>query len=246
MFTLHLSFKTVFLIGTLVLTSSSAFLPASAPGRSVDLRIPPALSPQHPWPSTALRVVADPPMKGDEKRKGESNDGNDDAWFPSEGGGFIPNIRARFARTAAQKQPPATFVTGARSSNGPPKVHEVLDIQQYKTEVADVRDQMVCVRFYAPWCKSCKAIEASFRRLPRDFPGVKFVEVPVTKDNAYLHKGLGVPSLPFGHIYHPSAGLVEERKINKNVFAEFKQVLRTYAHGECPVNYDDEGNCVPM
>ena len=35
-----------------------------------------------------------------------------------------------------------------------------------------------------------------------EFPSVKFVEVPLTKENAYLHDGLGVPSLPFAQLNH--------------------------------------------
>jgi hypothetical protein len=64
-----------------------------------------------------------------------------------------------------------------------------------------------------------------------EFPEIKFVEVPLTKENAYLHEGLGVPSLPFAHIYDPSVGLVEERKINKIFFTEFKDALKNYADG---------------
>ena len=101
------------------------------------------------------------------------------------------------------------------------------------------------------WCKACKAVEGPFRRLTKEFPTVKFVEVPVTKDNAYLHQGLGIPSIPFGHIYQrqrlqqhdnetSTCTLVEERKMNKHVFAEFQQTLRSYVHGECPMVYDDD------
>ena len=42
--------------------------------------------------------------------------------------------------------------------------------------------------------------------------------------------------------FHPEVGLVEERKINKNLFAEFKTVLQTYVDGECPVTYDEDGS----
>ena len=78
------------------------------------------------------------------------------------------------------------------------------------------------------------------------FPAVQFVECPVTKENAVLHQGLGVPSLPYGHIYHPTAGLVEEVKINKNVFATFECMLESYVRGSCPVQYltDDDDNVV--
>lgn len=103
------------------------------------------------------------------------------------------------------------------------------------------------------WCKACRAVERPFRRLTKDFPTVKFVEVPVTKENAYLHQGLGIPSLPFAHIYQTtkkgisdggSATLVEEMKISKRVFANFKQTLGEYASGGCQVFYDETTGCV--
>ena len=197
----------------------------------------------------ALHVVADPPMKDDKQKKsGKQNDGDD--WILAEKGGFFPNLRSRYGlgigrmRQKSENRREQKYTS--LSTSVPSKIVEVVDIHQYKTEVADVQDQLVCVRFYAPWCKSCKAIEAPFRRMPQLFAGypVKFVECPVTKDNAYLYKGLGVPLLPFGHIYHPQAGLVEERRISKHAFEEFKKVLWTYAQGECPVTFDDEGNSI--
>jgi hypothetical protein len=95
--------------------------------------------------------------------------------------------------------------------------------------------------FVLAWCRACRAVESSYRNLPKEFPSVKFVEVPLTKDNSYLHEGLGVKSLPFAHIYDPNGGLVEERKVNKHVFSDFKRTLRTYVNGECDVAYDENG-----
>ena len=83
---------------------------------------------------------------------------------------------------------------------------------------------------------------------------MKFVEVPLTKENAYLHKGLGVESLPFAHIYYndnhidnsgtenstSSCRLVEELKIKKTRFSEFKRVIRSYVEKECDVHYQSE------
>jgi len=208
-----------------------------------------------PSSRTALHVVADPPMKDDKQKKGGTPDDDDDRsdWIPAENGGFFPNLRARLSKlghsttTTAPNGGQTPESTFSSETIKPNKIIEVVDIHQYKREVADVHDQLVCVRFYAPWCKSCKAIESHFRRLPQTFQGypIKFVECPVTKDNAYLHKGLGIPSLPFAHIYHPQAGLVEERKINKTVFEDFRKVLWTYAYGECPITFDSEGNCLP-
>lgn len=219
---------------------------------------------------TALRVVADIPIEGEKKRGKRNNDDDDDDgnehdkdsrdWIPSKSGGFIPNIKSHliWSKNRDADTKPSSPGTGRtdtayssssssaprrkKPSRSPPPVLQVTDIGQYKTEVVDVQDRMVCVRFYAPWCRACKAVEGSFRRLQREFPDVKFVEVPVTKENAYLHRGLGVPSLPFAHLYDPSVGLVEERKINKNVFGEFKNILGTYADGMCDVTYNGDGS----
>ena len=71
-----------------------------------------------------------------------------------------------------------------------------------------------------------------------------FVDVPVTPENADLHQGLGVPSLPFGHIYHPTRKLVEELKISKKHFPFFARTLKTYIDGECVLHYDEEGELI--
>lgn len=51
---------------------------------------------------------------------------------------------------------------------------------------------------------------------------------------------LGVTSLPFGHIYHPTGGLVEETKMSKKHFANFARVLKSYVNGLCNVEEHEE------
>ena len=60
-----------------------------------------------------------------------------------------------------------------------------------------------------------------------------FIDVPATASNANLHQGLAVPSLPYGHIYYPSSGLVEEQKLSRKYFSHFAYVLQTYIDGQC-------------
>lgn len=71
-------------------------------------------------------------------------------------------------------------------------------------------------------------------------PDVVFVDVPVNEHNAALHQGLGVPSLPFGHIYHPTSGLVEELKLTRKHVGEFEKKLDCYINGQCNVAYDED------
>jgi hypothetical protein len=68
---------------------------------------------------------------------------------------------------------------------------------------------------------------------------VKFVELPVTEQNANLHQGLGVPSLPYFHVYHPDGGLVEELRGSRKFFPRVRQALQTYVDGFCDLS-DDE------
>lgn len=193
---------------------------------------PPSAIAQSTRSQSQLFVVADPPGREGKRNKRNQGGNDDDDWIATSNGGFLPQIPRIFKdKIGAPK----------RTSTNVPT--EVLTIQEYKASVADEKEQMVCVRFYAPWCKACKAVQQPFRKLCRENPSVKFVEVPLTKENAYLHEGLGVPSLPYGHIYHPDAGLVEERKIKKKEFAEFKQILQTYVEGECGVEYPQDDVC---
>lgn len=115
----------------------------------------------------------------------------------------------------------------------PSFVHEAVTLKEYKELVADETERLVVVRFYARWCRACAAVEPYFYRLAKSMPNVKFVETPVLEENSNLHCGLGVPSLPFAHIYSPSLGLVEELRMSKKEFKNFHKVLQTYVEGEC-------------
>lgn len=65
---------------------------------------------------------------------------------------------------------------------------------------------------------------------------VKFVEVPVTDESASIHQGLGVPSLPYVHVYHPQAGLVEEMGMTRKHFPQVQRKVQEYVDGMCSVN----------
>ena len=79
----------------------------------------------------------------------------------------------------------------------------------------------------------------SFYRYAKKNPNILFIEVSVTAKNANLHQGLNVPSIPFGHIYHPTGGLVEELRISKKRWRKFEKIADTYASGSCEIIDDD-------
>ena len=93
--------------------------------------------------------------------------------------------------------------------------------------------------------QACRAMAPYFYKLAQTYKDIQFVEVPVTDKNANLHQGLGVPSLPYGHIYHPSGGLVEELKINRKHFSKFAKVVHSYAQTTCDLIDGETTNPYP-
>jgi len=132
----------------------------------------------------------------------------------------------------------------SRPKHGRDVVQRVESIQDYKDLVIEEAEHITVVRFYAKWCRSCQASEPLFYKLAADFHlhDVNFVEVPLNKRTTILHEALGVPSLPWTHIYHPDAGLVEERKVSKKHIADVRKSLRCYVYGECDLD-DEPASC---
>lgn len=79
-----------------------------------------------------------------------------------------------------------------------------------------------------------------FYHLANQFPNTIFVDVPVTDRSTALHQGLGVPTLPYAHIYHPTGGLVEELKFTRNQVGAFKHKLSCYVEGRCMLDDNDD------
>lgn len=111
-------------------------------------------------PTSIGGAVADlPAEKEGEETKHRSGDDDAEesasplssAWSRSkDGGGFIPNIPARFlpkrmVNAGQHELPKKKSLLPSRI----PRVMQITDIHQYKKEVADVTDQIVVVRFYA-------------------------------------------------------------------------------------------------
>lgn len=101
-------------------------------------------------------------------------------------------------------------------------------LEEFARVVERGRDEgrVVAARFVASWCKKCHALRPSFDRAAAAHPRVLFVEVPVLATNFSVHQGLGVETVPFGHVYHPARGLVVETPLSRKTFAEFEELLR--------------------
>mmetsp|Transcript_35230 Transcript_35230/g.51755 ORF Transcript_35230/g.51755 Transcript_35230/m.51755 type:complete len:246 (+) Transcript_35230:97-834(+) len=160
----------------------------------------------------------------------------------SESRSFLSDTKLKLAGSVAAPPPDKekSDKNKKKKRKRPDTVRLVETLIEYKEHVVDISDRLVVVRFYADWCRTCRAIEPSFYRLSSTYPNVAFVEVPVTKENTFLHKGLGVPSVPYAHIYHPEAGLVEEMKISRSSFKTFENALFSYVLGFCEIPEDGD------
>ena len=209
--------------------------------------------------STSVYAAVDMPMRPEEREKNsnrttgeiqsnkqpiESTDTKEKGWTKVVGG-FVPKFLKR-SSSSSSVDSSSTSQNESSTTTTYPTIQLVDTLEDYKRVVVDDKDNIVVVRFFAPWCKSCKASMPLFKKMVAEHASssVKFVEVPLTKDTAYIHEGLGVPSVPFGHVYYPNVGLVEEKKINKKVFKEFRDALDSYVLGYCDLPIEEEEEVV--
>ena len=76
--------------------------------------------------------------------------------------------------------------------------------------------------------QKCHSLRPAFIKMAVTNPNIIYLDVPVTESNSNLHKGLGIETVPFCHIYHPERGLVEESKISRETLSEFVTLVQEY------------------
>jgi hypothetical protein len=99
--------------------------------------------------------------------------------------------------------------------------------------------------FYLPFLKNefdraCKAMAPTYLKFARQFSDYKFIQVPISSDNASLHQGLGVNSVPFVHVYHPIMGLIEEQKVTRKHLPGLLRQLNDYRLSQCSLEQGTE------
>lgn len=72
------------------------------------------------------------------------------------------------------------------------------------------------------------SLRPAFHKMAASNPDIIYLDVPISESNRNLHKGLGISSVPFCHIYHPEHGLVEETKISREALSEIKALVQKY------------------
>jgi thiol-disulfide isomerase/thioredoxin len=108
------------------------------------------------------------------------------------------------------------------------KVEIVEDVEEFKKIVQDESQNVVAVMFYSPVCKACQAAKPLYNKLAQKYTQVKFISVPMTEANSNGLASLGVSKFPFGQIYDPKEGLVDEVGLLRKLIPHFEESLRSY------------------
>jgi len=85
------------------------------------------------------------------------------------------------------------------------------DVNAYEELVADAiaNDRSVCVKFYATWCRSCKAVAPKYRRIANKWPDVEFYEIGFGRETSAIFKKKGIKALPVMQIIAGSRGAMQ-------------------------------------
>ena len=108
--------------------------------------------------------------------------------------------------------------------------------------ILQTSNQLTVVRFHAPFCKACKAMAPYLQRFAQQhLQDIKFVEVAVDTRNpdiVAMMKEFGITKVPYGVIYHPEMGIVQQANFNKRYFRNVSQMIETYVTGLCQLPQD--------
>jgi thiol-disulfide isomerase/thioredoxin len=126
----------------------------------------------------------------------------------------------------------------AKNSQRLSNMYQASSKEECQTIAQDNMDRLTVFRFFAPWCRACKKIAPRFDKMARDHPDINFVQVPYNDDSKDFIATLGIPSLPYGAVFDPTAGLIEQVNINPNKFDAFEKIVNSYDAGECELTED--------
>ena len=99
-----------------------------------------------------------------------------------------------------------------------------------KIKEASTQNRIVVIKFYASWCRACKAMAPKFERVAQDWPEVEFCEI-LFDSNKKLAKNLGIKILPYIEIITGSAGKVEGFSCGPSKISKLQGMLEM--HGGC-------------
>lgn len=97
---------------------------------------------------------------------------------------------------------------------------------------AAANGEVVVVKYYARFCRACKAVAPKFERLARQYEGVnlRFVDVEFESSKP-LCKAMGIKSLPHTQVFAGSQGKVADFSIAPSKFDRLENFLARNVEG---------------
>ena len=117
---------------------------------------------------------------------------------PLRGNAASTPLPANVAAKAAEAMAPAAPAV---------KVASLTRVADFEKATANA-DRLTVVKFFAPWCRACKAMAPKYIRVAEDWPDLEFYEI-LFDDNKKLCKALGIKILPYMEIIAGGKGKVE-------------------------------------
>lgn len=88
-------------------------------------------------------------------------------------------------------------------------------------------DRLIVIKFYAKWCRTCKAMGKQFAQLALQFPEARFFEMDYDA-NRDLCRSLGISILPYVEMYRGADGKLEGFSCGPSKMRMLKNKLETY------------------
>lgn len=137
--------------------------------------------------------------------------------------------------TIAQPRPPASLPADplASSSAAPPAPITLIDgVEEYLAALQSAGDSLVVLKVFAPWCRSCRALQPKVARLAREFDNVKFLKMDY-EENKELCYRLGVAAMPTFIFYKGSAGEVDKFSCGPQRANVIREKIEQVLEGKC-------------
>lgn len=135
---------------------------------------------------------------------------------------------------------------GARpaAARPPSAIRPIGDVAELQTKIAASDERLMVVKFFAPWCRTCKSIKAKYEKLARERDDIAFYEVSFVAAKPVC-KHCGITYLPTMHVYSkgelvgaPSVTLKNMPKFVDDVTKFEKELRGIYVpKNQCDDNY---------
>lgn len=120
---------------------------------------------------------------------------------------------------------PTTCRAAAMVEPTQPVVQRIRGKDDHREAVAE--DKLVVIKYFAPWCRMCKAIGPKYERVAKGMQEASFFEVSFDEAKA-LCKQQGILSLPTVHVFAKGEKLAET-SLTVNGIKRFEQELAKLA-----------------